>query len=93
MKKSNRVANKIMAAIERIIPKDTALVFDHKIACTTRNGVYAGKYGYLVSFDGNEVSDRGLDNVPICELDVRSLREVKRAVEYELANYWYWGRK
>lgn len=89
MKKSNRVANKIMTAIKRIMPKDTVLVFDRKIACTTRKGVYAGLFGYLDCYQG-EVVERGMDNVSIYELDVRSLCELKRVMEYELANYCYW---
>ena len=92
MKKSNRIANKIMAAIVRIMPKNTALVFDHKITCTTREGLYAGRFGYL-DCDRYEVIDHGLDSVPMCELDVQSLRALKRVVEFELANYYYWGRK
>lgn len=89
MEKSNRVANKILTAIKRIMPKDTVLVFDRKIACTTRNGVYAGEYGYLECCH-NRVTERGFDMVPIRELDARSLRELKQLVEYEMKNYTYW---
>lgn len=86
MKKSNRAASKLASAIVRIMPNAT-LNFDKKHYFWDKNGNLAC---YTDTIMDDCTLFNGWDYAYLHELDVPSLRLLKRLVEHELKHYTYW---